>query len=200
MKRILLVLALLASVAHAQQSEQHGMPATAFVFEARLALGGNYAILGFTGTTATTVSAFTAVPSLFLGARLIDRLHVGLGFGFIRAQADSGGSTAAFNIVTFVPTLEADLVKSSDNRVAFYAKLGLPLGPVINCPGGGASCDNNFAVGFDFALGGRYALHRMFALGLEAGFAGTFVGPQRNNTSGLVTVYGGLVGTFMSGH
>ena len=197
MKKLVPLLALvmlisLPSLSRAQ--EDQGLPRNAFLFEARLAFGSS--VITFGGGT---VAAFQAVPSLLVGARLVDRLQIGLGFGFLRTSAEAGTGTSANNIVTFAPTAEFDLVKSRDNRVAFYGKAALPLGPVINCPGGGASCDNNFAVGFDLGLGARYALHRMFSLGLEAGVGGTFIGPQRNNTVGIVTVYGGLVGSFYAG-
>jgi hypothetical protein len=193
--RVLVVLALLApAVARAEKTE-NSMPDNAFLFEARLGAGTSIAFggLSFAGT-------FTAVPSLLLGARLIGRLHVGLGFGFTRLSnlGGGGGGGTDLNLVTFAPTAAFDLIKSHDERVAFYLKAALPLGPVITC-NTGAPCDNNFAISFDLALGARYALHKMFALGLEAGAGGTWIGPQRNNTTGFVSVYGALVGSFMYG-
>jgi hypothetical protein len=193
-----MMLMLAGPIANAQKSE-NGLPETAFLFEARLQLAGNFAVLGIGFGNALTSTAFTAVPSLLLGARLLDRIQVGLGIGLIRAQGNTGGGTQSFNFVTFAPTIAGDIVKSADNRVAFYAKLGIPLGPVITTQPMQAN-DNNFAVGFDIALGARYAVHRQIALGFEAGFGGTFVGPQRDNTTGTVAVYGGLVGSFYSGH
>jgi hypothetical protein len=199
MKRILICLALLGSVAHAEKSP-NGMPDTAFVFEARIAAGAPVSILGYL----VSGTAFTAIPSLFVGARLIDRIHVGLGLQFFRLQGSAStglGTTATSDyVIEFEPLISADLFKSGDNRAAFYLKFGIPLGPVITCPGGGAPCDNNFGVGFDIGLGVRYAVHRNVGLGVEAGVAGAFIGPQRNDTTGEVSFYGALVGTFWSGH
>ncbi len=188
---VVLAFALWAPFAARAEKVEQSMPDNAFLFEARLGGGSPLVVLG-AGAFNTSI---TATPSLLLGARLIDRLHVGLGFSFTRLSG--GGSDS--NAVTFAPTVGADLIKSRDDRVAFYLKVGLPLGPIITCPQGPGKCDNGFGVGFDFALGVRYALHRMFALGLEAGAAGTFLNPQRNNTIGIVTFYGNLVASFMYG-
>jgi hypothetical protein len=202
---VVVVLALSGSIAHAQSSE-HGMPNNAFLFEARLAFATSVATTGglFGGGGGSPVGVVAVVPSLLVGGRLIGRLHIGLGFSFWRITASTtsmfGGSQHDdYNVVTIAPTFGADIVKSADDRVAFYVKLGIPLGPVIHCTSG-APCDNNFAAGVDVGLGVRYALHHMFALGLEAGFAGASIGPQRDNTFSEWNFYGGLVGSFFSGH
>jgi hypothetical protein len=194
-RRSLFLLTLLIAAPALAEKGEHSMPDNAFLFEARLSLGTPFSV-----GTLSAPSTFAAVPSLLVGARLGGRLHLGLGFSFFRLSngGAGGGGSSDYNVVVFAPTAALDLVKSHDERVALYGKLGLPLGPVITCSTG-APCDNSFGIGFDFALGARYALHHMFALGLEAGVSGSFIGPQRNNTAGLVTVYGALVGTFYYG-
>jgi hypothetical protein len=190
--KMVLVLALLApAVAFA---EGEGLPRSAFLVEMRLGAG---APVGFGGLTAG--GTFTAVPSLLVGARLLDRIQLGLGFSFLRLSNTGGlGGATDLNVVTFAPSFSGDVVKSHDNRVALYLKAGLPVGPVIRCPPNGA-CDNSFAIGFDFGVGARYSVHRMFAAGLEAGVQGSFIDPQRNDTTGAVTFYGALVGSFYAG-
>jgi hypothetical protein len=196
--RLVSLAVLLASAPAFAEQTENSPPNTAFLFEARLGAG----VSSFFG--ALSGGAVEAVPSFLVGVRLIGRLHLGLGFSYFRTQSAAGGiigagAGTATNVVTFAPTAAFDLIRSRDERVMFYIKFGLPLGPVITCPNG-APCDNNFSIGFDLGLGVRYALHRMFSLGLEAGAGAAFVGPQRNNTSGLVDFYGALVGSFMAGH
>jgi hypothetical protein len=194
--RLLSLAVLLAASPALAEKTENSPPDNGFLFEARLGVG----VSSFFGAI-TGVGGVDAVPSLLVGARLVGRLHVGLGFSFFRSQNTGGvlGGAQSLNSVTFAPTVGVDVVKSHDERVMFYIKAGLPLGPVITCPGGGGACDDNFSIGFDFGLGARYALHHNFSLGLEAGVAASFVGPQRNNTSGIVDVYGALVGSFMTG-
>ena len=174
--------ALLPSAAGAE-----GFPANSFAIELRLA--GGTGIAGLIGN-------FLAVPSLTFGGRIADRVQVGLGFSFFRSSTAAGGTatTTDNNVVNFAPTVSVDAFKSNDNRAAFYIKFALPLGPVITCVGN-LPCDNGFAVGFDLALGARYAVHRIFAVGLEAGTAGSYINPQRQGTNGVVYFYGALVGT-----
>lgn len=188
---LVLVAALLAPAAASAQETR--MPRNSFLLEMRV--GGAQAI-SFGGLTLS--GGFTAVPSLLVGVRLVDRFHLGLGFSFMRLDNGGGGGGfgADLNIVTFAPTFAVDLVKSHDNRLALYLKAAVAVGPIITCPNGPGPCDNGFAVGFDFALGTRYAVHRMLALGIEAGAAGSFINPQRNSNSGIVSFYGALVGTF----
>jgi hypothetical protein len=197
--KMVLVLALCApAVAFA---EGEGLPRSAFLVEMRLGAGAPVGLGGI-----TPGGSFSAVPSLLVGARLLDRIQLGLGISFLRLSNSGGalgGGASDLNVVTFAPSFSGDVVKSHDNRVALYLKAGLPLGPVIRCPtgglGAGSRCDNSFAIGFDFGVGARYSVHRMFAAGLEAGVQGSFIDPQRNDTTGAVTFYGALVGSFYAG-
>jgi hypothetical protein len=193
-----LALVALLAAARPAAADNEGFPHNAFLFEARLGLGVPTTLPNAGALGATTTAGVVATPALLVGARLLDRLHLGLGFGFFRLQFESAGQTSAANLVTFAPTVAVDLAKSKENRVAFYFKGALPMGPAVTCQPA-APCDNNFSIGFDFGLGARYALHPMFALGLETGVAGSFLGPQRNNTVGVVNVYGALVGSFFLG-
>lgn len=183
--RRLIPFALFASLACAGGVARAGearMPYNAFLFELRLG--------GAASVTATGVGV-SAVPSILVGGRLVDRLHLGLGFSFFRFYND--GNNSSNNVVNFVPTVSIDAFRSSDRAFAFYVKMGLPLGVVVLCTGN--NCTNDFAIGFDIAVGGRYLFHRHFALGLEGGMAGTFVGVQRGNIDHVIAVYGALVGT-----
>jgi hypothetical protein len=125
------------------------------------------------------------VPALLVGGRLADRLHLGLGFSFFRFYND--GNNSANNVVTFVPTVAIDAFQAADKAFAFYVKMGLPMGVSVVCAGN--NCVNDFAIGFDVAIGGRYRylFHRHFALGLEGGMAGTFVGVQRGLTDHVIS-------------
>ena len=176
---LVLVAALLSPVAAHAEKGENSMPTTAFLFEARI--GGSV--------------AFGVTAGLLVGARIIDRLHLGLGFAFVRTDNGAGSN----NRVNFAPTVAVDIIKAHDDRVAFYGKVALPLGPIVVCPPGPGDCDAGFNVGFDFGLGARYAFHRMFAMGLEAGVVGSFDNPQRNVHTSTVTFYGALVGTFWYG-
>jgi hypothetical protein len=196
LSRLVVLVALVSAVlAPAAASAQEArMPRNSFLLEFRV---GGAAPISFGALTLG--GGFTAVPSLLAGVRLVDRFHLGLGFSFMRLDNTGGGGIgggADLNIVTFAPTFAVDLIKSHDNRVAMYLKAGLPVGPIITCPNGTGPCDNGFAVGFDLALGGRYAVHRMLSLGIEAGASGSFINPQRNSNTGVVSFYGALVGTF----
>src|SRR4051812_2049507 len=113
--RLLPLSLLLVATPAAAQNVDAGFPRTAFLFEARLALGDSAPVTNNGGNVGV---GFTAVPSLLAGVRLIDRLHVGMGFSF--ARISNGGGSA--NVVTFAPTFAIDIWKARDNRVAFYGK------------------------------------------------------------------------------
>jgi hypothetical protein len=175
----LALLLLSGGAAHAQ------MPRTAFAVDARLGAG---MVFGGTGS-------IIAVPSLTVGARLIDRLQVGLGMGLYRVATPGGGMNGTNQTTfTFAPTLEVDLLKAHDNRAAWYAKGALPMGAEVTNP------RNFFVVGYDLALGVRFCPHPNFAVGLEGGITGLFVDPAGNAGFGVTTAYGALVGTFYWGH
>jgi hypothetical protein len=181
--RLLIVLAallLLPSLARAQ------MPATALEVDARLSAG---LIVGGTSTV-------IAIPSLTVGARIIDRIGLGLGFGLFRVASPGGGvGGTGTNQTTFdfAPTITVDMLKARDNKAAWYAKGALPLGAMITNP------RNFFVLGYDVALGARYCPHPNFAASLEGGITGIFVDPNGNGGFGVTTVYGALVGTFYWG-
>jgi hypothetical protein len=181
---VLMVSMIVAAPAFAES--ENGFPRTAFLFEARLGVG--------VGET----QGFTALPSLLLGARLINRLQVGVGFSYFHISNTVGANGTGLNAVVFAPTFAVDIIKSHDDRAAFYGKAALPMGAIIttfpNAPD-----DTGFGVGFDFALGARYAFHRSFALGLEAGVSGAFAYPERQDAPAMVNVYGALVGSFYAG-
>jgi hypothetical protein len=172
------VIAAAPSVARAQ------MPRNGLAVDARL--GGGLVVGGST--------ALFVVPSLTIGARLADRLQLGLGFGLFRFSSASGGTTINQTTFTLQPTLEVDLLKAHDNHAAWYAKVGLPVGAQLT------QMRNFFVVGYDVALGARFCPHPNWAVALEGGVTGVFVDPDGTNGYGITTVYGALVGTFYWGH
>jgi hypothetical protein len=158
-----------------------GFPRTAFLFEARLSLGGGVAGDG----------GMVTQPSLFLGARIIDRIHLGAGVTFHRTAAGDAGSTNTF---TVEPSVAIDIVKSQDNRTAFYIKPGIGLGAVVK-----TDTDTVAVVTLDLSIGVRHAFHPMFSIGLEAGIAGSWVDPGSRTTAETVVIYGALAGSFYLG-
>jgi hypothetical protein len=191
------------TVTHSQPTPG-GMPRNAFVFEARLSLGGTLAAGGSTAlggangigggnATYTTIPGVIAQPSLFLGARLLDRLQVGLNIAFVRV----GGPGFSSNNILFLPTVAIDLAKSSDNKTAFYIKPGLGFGAAVAVVTGGK--DASAIVDIDIALGARHAFSSSFGLGFEAGLSASVTNPGNSAQSDVVFLYGALVGTFWSG-
>src|SRR5438874_759620 len=83
---------------------------------------------------------------------------------------------------------------AAERRVSFYFFGGLPVG-YVDTPGDG---NGAAVIGFDAALGVRFAAHPQYSLGAQAGFLG--VSPRTDAGSPLlVTSYGMLVFTFFHG-
>ncbi len=171
-----------------------GLPDTALVVEARVAFGG---AVGADGTT------LSAIPSVDIGVRLINRLQLTLGFQFARFAATTvtnpGGplttsvSTSA-TAFTAIPELSVDIFRAADRKVAFYAKAGIPIGGAF--VGNGTNTTAHWAVGYDVGVGTRWLPHDNFAIGLEAGVTGLFADTGDDNSIGVTTFYGALVGSF----
>ncbi|HZS41558.1 MAG TPA: hypothetical protein VFF06_32230 [Polyangia bacterium] len=168
-----------------------GMPRTAFVFESRFAGAFNLSG-GFGGTAAI-------IPGFMIGARLIDRLHLGVEFFLTNTTTAGvgGGPSNGTTAFTLGPTAEIDILKVAANRVAFYGKLGFGFGAAVLS---GGFSPNIFLLRFDLGLGIRYAPVPYFAIGMESGFINLFFSPDKPGTFSLTSLYGGLVGTFMYGH
>jgi hypothetical protein len=152
------------------------MPWTSFVAEARVNVAASF------------------MPTLVLGGRFAGRVQVGLGFGLVR---NSPGTPTATNPTTTSfaasPQLAVDLVKLLDERVDFYARVGLPIGFE-------AIPDNHlFGIGWEASLGMRSSFFGYFALGFEAGFAGFYIDPGGTRGSGTTSAFGAAVGTFYWG-
>jgi hypothetical protein len=188
----LILLALAPTAARAEPSGEGGLPQKAFMLQ--MQLGGSQAIPLYSTQGALQVAGFSVMPALVIGARLANRVDFGVGLSFVRFSTD----TTALNVLTFAPTVAVDVVKAKDNKVDLYLKLGLPLGPVIVTQG--PVTDKGFGVGFQLGVGARYALHPMFAIGMEGGATGQFVNPQRGTQgNGFANFYGALTGTFFYG-
>jgi hypothetical protein len=168
-----------------------GLPRTAFIFESRLTGAFNLAS-GPAGTAAL-------IPGFLLGARLIDRLHLGLelfltNFTSTSSFAGGGSATTAF---TLGPTMAVDILKVAANHVAFYGKIGFGFGAAVVTS---QFSPNTFILRFDIGLGVRYAPVSYFAVGMESGFLNVFFSPDKPSTFSITSLYGGIVGTFLYGH
>jgi hypothetical protein len=167
------------------------MPRYAFVVELRVGGGG---IVSGTGTTGVLS------PSLFIGARLFGRLHLGLGFGLTRVSLGTDNAlndddeTQTSTVFDVEPTASIDLVQARDRRVAFYLKVGVPLGASFE-----TDVARQLVVGYDFALGVRYLPHPMFGIGFEGGVTGLYVHPTHDDGSSVTIIYGAIVGSFFAG-
>jgi hypothetical protein len=159
-------------------------PGPALVVDARLGFG--VPLAGNAG--------LAAVPSLDAGVRLIDRLQLTLGFGLFRVASAGDNSDTSW---TFIPALTVDLVRAHDHRVACYVKAALPVGARVVTAS--QARRDSFVIGYDAALGTRWAPHPNFALGVEAGVTGLFVDPVGDNSTATTSFYGALVGTFYWG-
>ena len=184
--RLLAPMVMLASLSTAARADPEGVPANAFVFEARFA--GAFSLASGAAT-----SAF--VPGLMLGGRLANRVNIGADI-FLTNLTISGSGGPGTNVTAFTlgPIAEIDLIRAAHDKVQFYGKVALGFG---DATGSGGS--NTFLLRFDLGAGVRYAPVSFFALGFESGFLGVFIGPDKPGTFGVVSLYGGLVGTFMYG-
>jgi hypothetical protein len=187
LKRLTFVLALVGAPAAWAQ-----MPAgPAFMMEARV--GGGLSVQGNGGGGASAELAF--------GVRLIDRLQVGLGFTvFHTSTAINGAAATTQTTFTLNPQITVDILKARDNKVAWYGKVGLPIGAAAQTANVVNGATNTvFAIGFDLGLGLRYCPHPNVAFGLEGGINGFYTDVTTNGGTGTVGVYGAAVGTFYWG-
>ncbi len=176
--------------------DQARLPDSAFMLNLQFGGAAPVYLIGVTGAFSPSV-----FPSLVVGYRLLGWLELGVGINFTRFQSATvaalGGtsSSSSSTIITFAPTGMFDMVKAADKRVALYGKFALPLGPLVSTTTG-AESKTGVAVAFDAGIGTRYAVHRMLAVAIEAGFTGAFYNfPQSANT-GVMAVYGALAATF----
>ncbi len=190
--RTISVLAFMLCAASAARAE--GLAQTALVIDARIALGGS------TDADGTIISA---IPTLDIGVRLINRLQLTIGFQLSRFAATrvTGAGTplqvsvsTSATAFTAIPELSVDIVQSADRHVALYGKAGIPLGGAFI--GDGQNTTSHFVVGYDVGIGTRWLPHNNFALGVEAGLTGLFADTGNQSSIGVTTFYGALVGTF----
>jgi hypothetical protein len=187
------------------RAQTEGVPAQGFLLE--VGIGGTVPLYAI-GNNGAAVSS--ALPSLMAGYRLIDRLQLQLGFvlgafGFNGSSA-VGGTSATASTFTIVPQVAVDLLKYANNRVAFYAEAGLPLGANVSTitVAGNSNTNSQFVIGFDVGLGVRYALAPIFTIGFESGILGIFAPGTNTNNSAIgastaVTFYASAVATLYFG-
>jgi len=153
--------------------------AIAFQLDAKLAV--DFASFGSTTSTVPRIGA----PQLLAGIR-IGRFAVELGFAFARLSLQTTNTSFAF-----APTATYDVFVSDDQRFSLYALLAVPLGATLT-PNGAAFDD-----ALQLAFGLRIALHRYFALAVEAGALAEFLGVDQKQLVTVASTYGALVGTFV---
>jgi hypothetical protein len=185
----------------------------AFELDARLALSINSVTVSSAGTTipvapGTLATVFYSsslpVPQLAAGVRS-GRFAALLGFGFsYSAPSSVTGSSPNVSQIVLAPTGTADLFRSYDGRVAVYGLFGLLLAPVVvnftlsnGVTPATAQSELDLNVGLQIAVGARFALHRNFRIGLEAGPLVQFLRVDENNSPTTVSFYGALVGSFV---
>lgn len=194
MRRLLPALAIvLFSIVSGGVARAQMPAAPAFVMEARV--GGGLAVAGG-GNGGGGASA-----NLTFGVRLIDRLQIGLGFSVFHTSTIVNTTTGAVNaqtIFTINPTLTIDILKARDNKVAWYGKIGLPLGAQVQAVTNNVS-STVFVIGYDLGLGVRYCPHPNVAFGVEGGLDGFYADPGNGGSTGTTGVYGAIVGTFYWG-
>jgi hypothetical protein len=195
MKRLVLLLALLMTPGLVGKARAQMPAGPAFVMEARV--GGGFGITGNGGGGASAAMAF--------GVRLIDRLQIGLGFTVFHGSSfniGNGNFTSANTTFTLNPQLTVDILKAKDNKVAWYGKVGIPVGAQnVSTSGPGAPNQSTTVavVGFDVGLGVRYCPHPNVAFGIEGGFNGFYTDPGGNGGTNITGIYGSVVGTFYWG-
>jgi hypothetical protein len=176
-------------------------PRTAFIFETRL----GYAA-GRSAVQDVAQSPFI-VPAI--GIRRANFLQITLGVLPITENVyDSDGGNVRTSTSVLL-SAAADVVKSPDGRAAFFTRAGFAAGR-MTIPGTGSEGDAKSVLGFDLALGGRYALKPWFALGGEVGLLQQFIEDSDPTTSRSLSgvpsgdqsetlVHFGLVATFFAG-
>ncbi len=152
------------------------LPHTAFALDLRV--GGGVSLGG----------SFFPTPSLVFGARLANRVQLGGGFSYWRFAGSSSNTVAT---VLASPDISIDLFRASDDKMALFLGLSLPIG--------GTTEGKALAIGYRAALGVRYSPHRNFAVGVEAGGQGLFYNEGSRPYSNIQSMYGALFGTFYSG-
>jgi hypothetical protein len=196
--RALLVLACLTSLAAAE--EQH-FPRTAICLQ--LSVGGgdalseqnNAANTGFSARISAT-HPMAVLPSFTVGARLVDRLELGVGFfPMLHYIFVYDGSGLGFPLAASI-SATVDLVLFAQHRASWFARAAFLAGSAqTGSPGtcgAPGNCGQQTLVGYHVALGFRYAITRGFALGLEAGTIGDFIHPgnyyQQDTYAGYVAL------------
>jgi hypothetical protein len=183
-----LMLLLLASPAAAEPAH---FPRWAFVADVRTAVG----VASTTDASrAPEAKAMFILPSLTVGARLVNRLELRIGYlplvHFVIVPDGSGHHV----IHTGVLSTTVDLIQFLRNRGNWFLVGGMYAG----------TSDVGFArnealVGYNFATGVRFLLARFFALGFELGALGDVTNPGSSDEQQTHGGYFAIDGTFYAG-
>jgi hypothetical protein len=166
-------------------------PANGFMIES--VVGGNISLNA--GDPALLV-----VPTLRIGA-MFKPLAVAVNLSYLSSATFSDGYSGR-NVITGGIDVMPNVWRSLDDRARLYLLAGFNFGGVLDTNirtsmGSGADT-SQLAAGFSLGLGGRYFLHRNFALGAELGNRTQFVRPEGNLTA-VSTLYGAFTATFVAG-
>jgi hypothetical protein len=185
-----LVVILLASPAAAEHAR---FPRWAFLVDIRSGVG--VATTGDSSGFLRGATYMVMLPSLTVGARLIDRLELKIGylplFHFVIVPDGSG-----FHFIhTGVFSTSVDLIQFLRHRGNWFLLGGIFAGTSYV----GAFIGDKPLVGYNFATGVRFAFNRVFALGFEIGAIGDVTDPGGNHEQQTHSGYFAIDGTFYVG-
>jgi hypothetical protein len=178
--RIAACVALLLLAAAPAGASEHRFLRTALFFEFRS--GGGYAtsLPPPDFPPSAKENSWMAMATITVGARLLDRLQLGIGYlpllHWIFGESMQGLINAALLSTT------VDLVKFLDGS-SWFARGGFYAG-------GAETGGTQPVVGFNLATGVRFGLNRILALGFEVGVLGDFIDP---GSQAEQHTYGGCV-------
>ena len=166
-------------------------PAQGFLIES--VVGGNISLNA--GDPALLV-----VPTLRIGG-MFKPLAFAINLSYL-SSASFGDGYSGRNVLTGGVDIMPHIWRSADDRARMYLLAGFNFGGVLDTnvrTSMGTSADaSQLAAGFSLGLGGRYLLHRNFALGAEIGNRTQFVRPEGDLTA-VSTLYGAFTATFVAG-
>lgn len=121
------------------------------------------------------------VGGFFVGYKL-DRVMFGLGYNL--SSYDNGGAQI---MMSWVPGVRVDIIRSSDERVDLFGQFDFGIGHDF----GSAQSNESFSP--DLGVGVRYWVHRQFAFSAVTGWNGLWQVGQNPSTSVVLQgIFGGL--------
>jgi hypothetical protein len=175
-------------------AEHVHFPRWAFLVDIRSGVG--------VATTYTTSEGYgggsllmAMLPSLTVGARLIDRLELKIGYLPLFHWVIVPDGESFHFIHTGVFSTSVDLIQFLRNRGNWFLVGGIYAGTSYV----GKFLGDKPLVGYNFATGVRFALNRVFALGVELGALGDVTDPGGTDEQQTHGGYFAIDGTFYVG-